>query len=223
MTDDWLKKWTEKKIALALELERGQCNGSYAEAVIILCSVISAIAADIWPGEGLDRKRFVELLTEYSDESLHLKRVSIPLLISYLRKNGSTKEIEILTKRFMPSCHTLVITGDDVDKYEQEIFSVCPKLVLKTVRANSYANILYKEVRCGYVHQYTTGDRAESWPMSSKNEHGYVSYVNRADLPDRLIYFDTNWLVKVIHSIVNKLDDKINEINNKSFNNWWLK
>jgi len=64
MSENWLNEWSEQKILLAEKLNSGECGGSYAEAVIILCGVLSGIAADTWPGIRKDRKRFVELLTK---------------------------------------------------------------------------------------------------------------------------------------------------------------
>ena len=71
MSNSWLKEWSDSKVDLALRLNSGECGGTYAEAVIILCSVLSGIAADVWPGRNKDRKRFVELLVKYSSDSLN--------------------------------------------------------------------------------------------------------------------------------------------------------
>jgi len=59
-------KLTEKKNGILCNLEAGQCGGSYGEAVIILCAALSAVAADVWPGKGIDRVRFVQLLKDFA-------------------------------------------------------------------------------------------------------------------------------------------------------------
>ena len=58
----WRTDWVTEKKRIALCLANGECGGSYGEAVLILCAVLSALAADIWPGKGIDQMRFVELL-----------------------------------------------------------------------------------------------------------------------------------------------------------------
>src|SRR5512138_640924 len=72
--------FVERKIVVAQALDRGECGGSYAEACIIMASVISGIASDLWPGKGLDRKRFVELWARYADPALSPNLISVPLL-----------------------------------------------------------------------------------------------------------------------------------------------
>ncbi len=57
--ETWRTEWIQKKNEIALDLAAGQCGGSYGEAVIILCAALSALAADVWPGRGIDRVRFV--------------------------------------------------------------------------------------------------------------------------------------------------------------------
>ena len=74
-----------------------------------------------------------------------------------------------------------------VDKSEKEVMDICQTLSLEEVRQHSYANLLYKEVRSGYVHEYRPGNRADSSPMTG-NPNVQVSYVNWAN-QDRRIYF----------------------------------
>jgi hypothetical protein len=57
--------WVAKKTDVALRLCAGECGGSYAEGVIILSSAISAMAAEAWPGSGIDKMRFVEIIKDY--------------------------------------------------------------------------------------------------------------------------------------------------------------
>ncbi|MET0069963.1 MAG: hypothetical protein ABW096_07955 [Candidatus Thiodiazotropha sp.] len=223
MSDNWLTEWSEKKISIAQNLNDGKCGGSYAEAVIILCSVLSGIAADLWPGKFKDRVRFVELLISYAEKSLDVKKISIPLLIGELRDSGYKEESEILFKEFMPSCKTLVITGDDVDKSIKDIISICPSLPIKLVKENCYAHILYKEVRSGYVHEYMPGERSDSWGMGSVRSKDKISYSNRGDKPDRLIYYSVNWLVMLVRSVVKTIEDSSASPDDGSFDDWWLK
>ena len=91
--DTYRKQWVTKKAQTALRLESGECGGSYSEAILILCSTLSTLAAEIWPGKGIDRKRFVELLTEYAPPHLHTTRISVPFLTKHLRASAKTNDL----------------------------------------------------------------------------------------------------------------------------------
>ena len=222
MTDNWLSEWADLKVEIALKLNKGDCGGSYAEAAIILCSVLSAISADIWPGEHIDKKRFVELLVKYSSDSLKVKRISSPLLIYALEVNGVIKESNILSNAIMPKSDSLVVNGEDVDRYESEILDICPELDRKIIKQNSYANILYEEIRSGYAHEYMPGSRSDSWAMGSNRKNSLISYVNRADMPHRLIHFNINWLCEIIKSVVVNLEMKEKMPVFTEYSEWWV-
>src|SRR4051812_45254191 len=118
MPEDWREEWVGAKVTLATRLGSGECGGDYAEAVLILCSVLSAVAAERWPGHQKDKNRFVELLHQYADASLCATRVSIPLLVAFLGKKSRSSEQKKLRDEFMPVSDTRVLTGEDVDKEE---------------------------------------------------------------------------------------------------------
>jgi len=222
MNNNWLNEWCNTKIELALRLNSGDCGGSYAEAVIILCSVLSGIAADIWPGKYQDRKRFVELLIKYTDIPLNCEKVSIPLLVGAIRNSGDIQLADKIKKDLIPFCDTRVLTGDDIDKTLDELKSNYPAIDTKTLKKNSYANILYEEIRSGYVHEYRPGERSDSWDMSGLRQNSSISYINRLDKTDRLIYFNVSWLTKIIEEIVENLlkTSSLPVFNN--YNSWWL-
>jgi hypothetical protein len=222
MTNNWLSEWSNSKIDIALKLSKGGSGGTYAEAVIILCSVISGISADIWPGKNRDKKRFVELLVNYSNDSLKVKNISIPLLIASLEEKGLTAESDQIFNEIMPKSKTLVITGEDVDKSEDYLLDLYPEIDREIVKRNSYANILYEELRSAYVHEYMPGARSDSFAMASNNANGQVSYINRADKPHRLIYFNVSWLCELINSIVANLEKKDVIPVFTDYSEWWL-
>ena len=76
----WRADWAKQKQAIALDLDRGKCGGSYGEAALIFGAVISALAAEVWPGQGIDRMRFVQLLKDFAPPNLD------PLAINENRK-----------------------------------------------------------------------------------------------------------------------------------------
>lgn len=222
MTNNWLSEWSDSKVEIALKLNKGDCGGSYAEAAIILCSVLSGISADIWPGKHIDKKRFVELLVKYSSDALQVTRISTPLLINALETKSMTKESNNLFNAIMPKSEHLVINGEDVDKYENEILEICPEIDKTIIKQNSYANILYEEIRSGYTHEYMPGARSDSWAMGTNRKNSLISYVNRVDMPHRLIHFNINWLCELVKSVVSNLE-KENEIPvYTKYSQWWL-
>jgi hypothetical protein len=75
------ERFSLKKLAVAKGLNEGLINGSYVEAVLISCGLLSGIASEIWPGENIDRKRFIELLVKYDNSNL-ASRISLPLIIN---------------------------------------------------------------------------------------------------------------------------------------------
>lgn len=226
MSDDWREEWVGSKVTLAKKLNAGECEGGYAEAAIILCGVISAVASERWPGRNKDRKRFVEVLHRYADANLYATRVSIPLLIAYLGGEGRSTEQRELRDAFMPHSDSRVITGDDVDRSDIEITKLCPSLTLSLVRRFSYAALLYEETRSSYAHEYMPGPRSDSWAMGSARAHASVSYINWLDMNQHnshvrhLIYFSVQWLADLAASV----ERNIRPLSpNDSFSTWWLR
>jgi hypothetical protein len=216
--------WIRKKIEIALKLWQGECGASYAEAIIILSAAISALAAQMWPGERIDKQRFVELLKDCLDVRPNPTRVSVPLLIDHLRDNKLASEAETLQKEFAPFQDTLVLSEDRIDcmdRSEAEILSVCPTLPRRTIRLYSYAHILYKEVRSGYVHEYSLSDKADSVPHHSARESA-ISYRNWASGRTRRIYFNVNWVADVAESLAKEVDSMSSSLPMAQPSPWWL-
>lgn len=218
--EKWRKDWVEKKTNIALRLNGGECGGSYGESVIILCTVLSALAAEVWPGERKDRARFVELLKGFAPTEFEVAKISIPLLVAFLNNKPSNKESELIRKAFLDCCPSLVLTGDSIDKSETEIMTLCNTLELKDLRYHSYANLLYTEVRSGYAHEYKTGKFADPWPMTQ--EEASISYVNWACKPDRHIHFHIGWIAKIALSIAEAVDKIGNTLPINDPQSWWI-
>ena len=58
----WRQNWVREKCGIATRLFHGETGASYAEAVILVCAAMSALAAELWKDRGIDRARFVEML-----------------------------------------------------------------------------------------------------------------------------------------------------------------
>jgi hypothetical protein len=213
--------WVKEKQQIALRLSSGECGGSYGEAVIILCAALSTIAAKVWPGNGIDRKRFVQLLIEYAPPNFDVAKISVPLLVGSLRSAGKIDEMGRIKTVFINYDPSRVLTGDEVDKTEQEILAVCSTLNSQELRECSYANLLYREVRSSYAHEYRPGERADPWPMTM-DPNARVSYVNWANDPDRHIHFHIDWIAELAMSIAKAVDSVANKLPLQAPSKWWI-
>ena len=219
--ETWRTEWIHRKNDIALKLGAGECGGSYGEVVIILCTALSALAADVWPGSGIDRVRFVELLKDFAPRDLNSTRISIPLLVWYLRTKGRNAESEMIRKVFLDYNSSIVLTSDDVDKSETEILAKCQTLSLKKLREHSYANLLYGEIRSGYAHEYRPRQIADSWPMTQREDMS-VSYINWIDDPDRHIHFHISWILKLTLAVAQAIDSVAATLPRNVPHKWWV-
>ena len=69
------------RIRLVNELITGGPCVEYADLVLILTAVLSACSARRWPGRGIDRNRFVELLISHSHPDAHCDYVCTSSLL----------------------------------------------------------------------------------------------------------------------------------------------
>jgi hypothetical protein len=217
----WRTDWMQKKQTIALRLSHGDCGGSYAEAVIILCAALSALAADVWPGRRIDRARFVELIKEFSPPGFDATKISIPILVGYLRRQGRDTERKCIENKFLNYDPTRVLIGDEVDRSEDDILTISNTLSLKELRECSYPNLLYAEIRSGYAHEYRPGVRADSWPMTAKLSVS-VSYVNLVGDPDRHIHFHVNWISNLAVEIAKAVDAAAPGLPRQQPSRWWI-
>lgn len=219
--NSWRADWVSEKRAIALKLESGGCGGSYGEAMLILCAAVSALAAEVWPGKKIDRKRFVELLKDFAPATLVATQVSVPMLVWQLRQSGHVTESQNVRAAWLNFSQTRVLTGKDVDQAESEILSLCGTISVKDIRECSYANLLYREIRSGYAHEYRPGNRADSWPMT-QDLTAAVSYINRLGDLDRLVHFHVEWVAKLAVAIAQAIDREAASVPRIAPKKWWL-
>jgi hypothetical protein len=197
-------EWASKKCEIALRLASGECGGSYEEAVIILCAAISGLAAQVWPGDGKDRVRFVEVLKEFAPAEIAVTQISVPILVDVLRHAEPPTACEGLEKSLVDFGPTRVLTGQEVDKSEAEILAACGTVSTKEIRGCSYAALLYREIRCPYAHEYRAGSRADPSPMSGASG-SLVSYVNWVHTC-RHIHFHVELIAQLVLAIATGID-----------------
>ncbi|MGZ5456012.1 MAG: hypothetical protein ACXWLY_17820 [Thermoanaerobaculia bacterium] len=219
--------WIERRIAVAERLAKGDCGGSYAEAFLILSALISGIAADLWPGERIDRVRFVELWARYSDPSLGANLVSVPLLIHALDEESSPDFADRLRAEnshyYMPRGFpdSIVVTGETVDLFDDDVRRILPELPLGKIREWSYGNVFYVHFRSGYVHEYQAGTHADEIVMSTTRSN--VTYGNFFERPHRRINFEVGWIAAVARSIVERAAAEWGRRPVGRPNEWWLR
>jgi hypothetical protein len=224
--ESWRYDWVTEKCSIATALARGEAGGTYSEAIILVCSTLSALAAEVWPGRHIDRARFIELLVRFSPTPSLPMTISLPLFIQDCELNSTKLIAKLLSDTFLPFSTTRVVNGSEVDKSESEVLSICSNFTPKNIRKFSYACLLYEEVRSAYAHEYKPGAKADSWPMTMSGNQ-LVSYVNRLLDPrtpetTRLIHFHIEWLAKLAVDIAKSIDNDCATLPRKAPANWWI-
>jgi hypothetical protein len=212
-----MNEFINSKIDLAKKLCNDVDFATYGDAILILCAALSAIAAKIWPGDNIDSKRFPELIARYTNKNLKNDWVSIPLLHQYLKQNKSP-----FTEKEYPALYEnlSIITGDDIDISEKDLLSKFSQFNKKKIRQYSYPNLIYKELRCAYVHEYDIGNRAFPSPLTLRQSCG--SYVKFATNDNIKIHFHFDYLLNVIRNINTKLQPLDKYFNLKYPDPWWI-
>ena len=156
-----MNRWLGDRIELAQDICNGHPRGTYDDGALILCAAINCMASCVYPGRGIDRRRFVELVVNYGGRSRLTDWISIPVLHSRLVAKG----IRDLEQRFESLCETRVLVDVDIDQSLADLSSGFPGLVAsqsKLVRKCSYANLIYEQLRCGYAHEFRVGEVAHT-------------------------------------------------------------
>jgi hypothetical protein len=165
------RDWFGHRVTIADEIKAKYDYGLF-DAEILLCCALSAIAANIWPGKIKDKKRFIQLLVDFAPSDIDLKIISIPMLVDELKDSAQKLE-----DKFYPSLNKIV-TAKEIDHSESDIISVVPEMSLNKLREFSYAAIIYRDLRCALIHEFTL-NKLETWGMSSVQDE--PSYNNEMD------------------------------------------
>jgi hypothetical protein len=212
----WRERWVSEKCNVALEFDRGAGGGGYSEAALVVSSILTALAAEVWPGRGVDKVRFIELLVRHTNCSPSLDTVSVPLLVQRLNKDNNSAAATLASK-FLPVSGSRVVTSIDVDALPADLLDLAPQIGHQLTREHSYACLLYSELRSAYAHEYRPGARADSWPMTSLQGQS-ISYVNRID--ERLIHFHIEWLTQLAVRVAATIDSMSLPLQRPS--KWWI-
>jgi len=208
-----LLELVERRLEVVQALAANQCGGSYGDACILISSLISGMAAHLWPGRYIDQKRFVEIWARYADPGQLANSVSVPLLTQSLRAKERIAEAGMLEARqdqmFGPGYSVRVLSGVEVDLAESDVLQTCPGLALRDVRRYSYGAVFYEDVRSALVHEYQLTNQASAWPMTRKEAGiSYVNYGSGDDASDmeRRIHYHIPWLLGLVRSIARSVE-----------------
>lgn len=159
------------RIKLVNELITSGPDVEYADLVLILTAVLSACAAMRWPGNGRDRKRFVELLVGHSKPDAHCDYVCVPGLVN----KGLVSESD--TPWGKPGEFTRVLRDEQVDVPISAARSRFPRVPISVLREHSYAALIYSWLRCPYAHEYCMKEFTSQVPAS--RQPARISYIGR--------------------------------------------
>ena len=205
-----MKEYLERRLLLVSEPRASELGLEYADSVLITCAVLSACAADRWPGTGIDRARFIELLVKHSPDHFHASWVSIPeLLYQRLILQSQTPYGEFGNR-------DNIYRGEDVDCSLDEATKRFPDVT--DLRKRCYASLIYERLRCAYAHEYLIGENMNAVPATRRQAR--VSYIRRGPEADTRIRisFHIDYLIQLAEHHVSCLTG--NPLQRPS--TWWI-
>jgi len=207
-----MKQFLQKRIRLVNTLINEVEGVSYADVVLILTAIISACASNKWPGKGIDRKRFIELLVNNSPPDFLMSWVSVPALIN----RDLLKESETLYG--VPGQETRVFKDAEIDLSFNDARSKHANIPVKELRKHSYASLIYEWLRCGYSHEYYAHGNITQVPASC--EKAKVSYIGRYQNGKtiRMVSFHLDYLINIAEYHVSSFSTS----NNPPPSQWWV-
>ncbi len=163
-------------------------GASYADVVLIVTAVLSACAAVRWPGTGIDKRRFIELLVMHSPVEFRTSWVSIPALIN----GGLLPESDT---PYAGGNSTRIFRDDEIDLCIEDAKEKYAHLREQQLRKYCYASLLYEWLRCGYAHEYCPHECITHVPATRAKAR--VSYIGRSMGSEikRMVSFHLDYLM----------------------------
>jgi hypothetical protein len=227
-----MEGFVERPLRVALALSEGGSGGSAVEAHLLIAGLISCMAAHVWPGSGVDKKRFVEFWLRFAKRE-DAKRIAVPLLHQDYRRAKKLKEVRAL-EAWRPTLLGLPtleepLDGGMIDDSESALTTVLTVFETSAVRRHSYPSVFYEVVRNGLVHE----DELLVDALGRKLERPTagpsfgVHYTN--DDRDRhgklaRIHFGVPWLIELTASMAARADRALARDPAPQANppQWWL-
>jgi hypothetical protein len=184
----------------------------YADLVLILTSVISACAALRFPGNGIDKRRFIELLVRNTPDDFHLSWISVPTLIA----KGLISES--VTAYAEAGQSTRIFRDEEIDREYCDARQAFPRVPFERLKSCSYAVLIYEWLRCGYAHEYCPHENITHVPASRGPARvSYIGRMTRSGLK-RMVSFHLDYLIEVAeHHAANVSDTPSSQPPT-----WWL-
>jgi hypothetical protein len=208
-----MKSFLQERIRLVRSLWGRKCELGvcYGDVALITCAVLGACASQRWPGRGNDRKRFVELLVNHSPCSFHTSWVSTPMLINAgLLREGQT------------ACRggnaTRIYCGCEIDSSFDQAETTFTDIEQADLKRHCYAYLMYKYLRCSYVHEYSAHENVTTVPASQSQKR--VSYIRRCTTSGSMLMmsFGLDYLLSLAEHHVANLPPSPDRPPDK----WWL-
>lgn len=211
-TMDNFQKFLSGRLDLVNVLATDVPGACYADLVLIVTAVLSACASARWPGTGIDKKRFIELLVSHSPEDSHASWVCIPALIN----QGLLAEIE--TPYGSPGQSDRIFRDHEIDLAFDDAKTKYPHIPSPQLRKHSYASLIYEWLRCGYAHEYCSHESITHVPASRRQAR--VSYIGRVTPTklQRMVSFHFDYLMELAQHHVSTLPETPSPIPSK----WWI-
>ncbi len=208
-----MQRFLRGRLDLAKALVADCPGASYADVALIITAVLSACAAIRWPGKGIDRKRFIELLVLHSPADLRTSWVSIPGLINA----GLLAEADTAYGR--PGWSTRIFCDDEIDLSIEDTKTKYSAVPDKQLRKHCYASLIYDWLRCGYAHEYCPHENITHVPASERNAR--VSYIGRSlttTRAKRMVSFHLDYLMRIADHHVSNLPST----ESPQPSRWWI-
>ena len=179
MNTETVREWYQSRLDIADSIVTEFGVGGQIDAEILSCCTLSTLAARIWPKER-DRRRYIQLLVDFAPDRAEVSRISVPKLQERLKSVGDTASAERLESHFLENLEGRILVGAEVDQSEETLNRLLPSVSSKLLRESSYAGIIYIDLRCGLVHEYSLDPNMTGFGLSRRQD--VPSYVELAEV-----------------------------------------
>lgn len=208
-----LQSFLQGRIDLVQALRESSLPITHQDLELVLTAVISACAACRWPGEGFDRKRFVESLIRFGSPELHLDYVS----------TGALLELGVITESETPWGEVgnkyRIFTGDEIDGAIPDIGRRYPKVSRRDLKRACYANRIYEWLRCGYAHNYWAAGNTTH--VAPSDRPAQISYIGSRE-PDGTRVREASFHLDYLISVTQEQVAKLTKGNLNKPEKWWI-
>ena len=193
-----MQQFLQQRLELVKTLST-MSDAHYSDQVLIITAVLSACAALRWPGNRIDRKRYIELLAKHSEPDNHSTWVSIPALIN----NGTILAKD--TPCGKPGHSSRIFRDHEIDLEITDAAKKYPQVSVNDLRKFCYASLIYEWLRCGYSHQYWAHPNSTYVPPSRCKAR--VSYITRTSSNGitKMVHFHIDYLLRLAEDQVSKM------------------